>query len=209
MTEFRVLASDESPRDLFAFRYRIYVEEMGRPQRYADHTQKIIVDPLDDSGINILAIDDGEIVGCVRTNFLRDGSVGEYEALYGLDRLSPGEREQSSICTRLMVGPSRRRSFVTFGIMKAVYEYGMARGIYLNFIDCNEHLVPFFQKFGYRLVGRKAHPEYGDVYVLRLDVLDLAHLEDVHSPFVPSLRAFLDARAIEAERLNRRALAAE
>lgn len=209
MTEFRVLASDESPRDLFEFRYRIYVEEMGRPQRYANHATKTIVDPLDESGINILAVDQGEIVGCVRTNFLRNGSVGEYDRLYGLDRLSTAQRDEASICTRLMVGPSRRRSFVTFGIMKAVYEYGIARGIYLNFIDCNEHLVPFFQKFGYRLTSREQHPEYGEVFILRLDVLDLEHLETVHSPFAPSLRAFLDNKAFEAQRLARRALAAE
>jgi N-acyl-L-homoserine lactone synthetase len=209
MTQFRALSSEECPRALFEFRYRIYVEEMGRPQRYADHAAKTIVDPLDDTGINIVAIDKDEIVGCVRTNFLRHGPLGEYEGLYGLDLLSPVDVYATSICTRLMVGLSRRSTLVTFGIMKAVYEYGLYNGIRLNFIDCNEHLIPFFLKFGYRILGQRNHSEYGEVFVLRLDLLDVDHLETVHSPFMPSLRAFLRDQTADAARAAAFSMAAE
>jgi hypothetical protein len=64
----------------FSFRYRIYVEEMQRKQKYANHASKQIRDPLDDFAINLIARDaDGAIIGAVRTNFGRDGNLGDYE----------------------------------------------------------------------------------------------------------------------------------
>jgi len=37
------------------FRYRIYVEEMGRMQMYADHGRRRIYEPFDQTGVNIFA----------------------------------------------------------------------------------------------------------------------------------------------------------
>ena len=71
--EIRLAATDVELEALYAFRYRIYVEEMGRPQKYADHDMRRIRDPLDETGRNLVAWDNSEIVGCVRVNFARDG----------------------------------------------------------------------------------------------------------------------------------------
>ena len=43
--------------ELFSFRYRIYVEEMQRKQKYASHASKQIRDPLDDFATNLIARD--------------------------------------------------------------------------------------------------------------------------------------------------------
>jgi hypothetical protein len=49
--------------ELFSFRYRIYVEEMQRKQKYANHASKQTRDPLDDFAINLIARDaDGAII---------------------------------------------------------------------------------------------------------------------------------------------------
>lgn len=209
VTSFKILRSDECPQRLFEFRYDVYVREMARPQRYADHEAKTIIDPLDLFGINVLALEGDKIVGCVRTNFLRHGSLGEYEEFYGLKDLCGADRDQTSICTRLMIGSSRRRSFTTFGVMRAVYEYGLNNGIRFNFIDCNEHLVGFFQKFGYRLLGAKHHVEYGEVSLLKLDLIDEPHLTAVKSPFLPSLQAYLAASSKDPKPMPQALVAAE
>jgi hypothetical protein len=37
------------------FRYSIYVEEMNRKQKYADHDRKAFIDPLDGKGVQLYA----------------------------------------------------------------------------------------------------------------------------------------------------------
>jgi hypothetical protein len=62
--------------DLFRFRYRIYVEEMPRKQKYSNHASKQIRDPLDHFAISLIARGtDGAIIEAVRTNFGSDGNV--------------------------------------------------------------------------------------------------------------------------------------
>ena len=63
---------------LYRFRYAVYVEEMGRPQRYADHGRKRIEEPLDAPAANFIALKDEEVVGCVRWNGGQDTDFGEY-----------------------------------------------------------------------------------------------------------------------------------
>ena len=59
------ITADDALDALYAFWYRIYVEEMARPQKYADHATRRIRDPLDDRGYNIVAWDAaGQISGC-------------------------------------------------------------------------------------------------------------------------------------------------
>ena len=97
-----------APDDLCAFRYRIYVEEMHRKQRYADHLRKRIEDPLDRTGRQIVACHEDRIVGCVRINFLREGGVGDCFDFCDLGALSAGDLAATSICTRLMIDPEFR-----------------------------------------------------------------------------------------------------
>lgn len=185
MVEITAYGPGEAPQDLFRFRYRVYVEEMGRPQKYARHDSKTIVDFLDDTATNIVASDGEEILGCVRINFLRDGSIGDYAPFYGMDGLDPDSASAASICTRLMVNRCKRRTMVTIGVVTAVYEFALKRGIATNYIDCNRHLVQFFSKFGYERLFQRDHEEYGDVTIMRLDLRNAARLAQIGSPFSP------------------------
>ena len=75
----RQAESAEDRERLYEFRYRIYVEEMGRHQRYADHTRRRIEEPLDATAAHFLAVDPaGEVVGCLRWNSGADTDFGEY-----------------------------------------------------------------------------------------------------------------------------------
>jgi N-acyl-L-homoserine lactone synthetase len=177
---------------LFQFRYRIYVEEMGRRQKYADHARRRIRDPLDDFATNLVAWNsENQIVGAVRTNFARDGDLLGYEDFYAMHSVGRAHPINSSICTRMMVAPGHRRSLLAMRLSVAVYEYGLMRNITHNFIDCNDHLVPLYQKLGFvQHLPKQEHPEYGSVTCMVLDVLNRAHLERVSSPFLGSLVAW-------------------
>ncbi len=192
MGDIKIFEYGESPPVLYRFRYSIYVEEMRRTQRYANHDDQTIIDPLDDTSTNVLAYNAGVIIGCVRVNFLRAGAVGEYFSFYRIDALDAVLQERVSITTRLMIDRAWRRTPVTIMLITTIYEYALRRGILIDFIDCNRHLVGFFVKFGYRPQFVTTHPEYGEVTVMRIDVFDLTHLEAVNSPFAPILRQLMD-----------------
>ena len=195
-TVIRPAAGDAEHAALYAFRYRVYVEEMGRVQKHADHAARRIRDPLDATGHNLVALDGPRIVGCVRLNFAADGGLDYYRHLLRMDALAPGYPRQVSLSTRLMVAPGRRGSALALRLCLACYDHGRRHGIRWNFIDCNDHLVEFFRRLGYVPTHRARHEEYGDVNVMRLDLQDRAHLEACNSPF---LRGIGNGATIAAE----------
>ncbi|MFN3961028.1 MAG: N-acyl amino acid synthase FeeM domain-containing protein [Parvularculaceae bacterium] len=181
--EFRFFTRDDCPRELFEFRYAIYIEEMHRKQFYACHETRTIIDPLDETGRQLIGFSGGEIVACVRANLLSDGPVGDYFSFYGMDALDPAAALRSSICTRLMVRADFRKTQVPVDIFKRLYDFAIENRVETSYMDCNAHLVRFFRKFGYEFLGVKAHPEYGEVSIMKLDHFAFARLVSIGSPF--------------------------
>lgn len=169
---------------VFRFRYEIYVREMQRPQKDADHARARIEDALDATAELMVARDTatGAIVGTIRANVLGDGRVGTYESLYGVGGLGPAARAHTSITTRLMVERSKRGTLVAVRLAQALFRRALERRIATDYCDCNAHLVPFFERLGYRPLGLIAHPEYGLVTLMRLDIEDSAFLRRIGSP---------------------------
>ena len=176
--------SVEDLKALGSFRYEVYVAEMQRPQRYADHARRMVIEPLDSCANVFVALDDGRIVGTVRTNYAARGDLDEYVRLFGIDSADPRFLAGTSITTKLMVAPHYRNTSLAYRLARATYRCARADGIHQDFIDVNPPLVPFFQKLGYRVHRpRVLHPEYGPVVVMRIDVHDAEHFERVGSPF--------------------------
>jgi predicted GNAT family N-acyltransferase len=195
----RVVTDPAGLEKIFAFRYRIYVEEMHRFQKDADHARRRIRDALDDGAINIAAFDGDEVVGVVRANEARQCDLGAYEQFFQLDRIRDHPKH-TSIVTRLMIAPHLRRSTLAVRLCIECYTLGLEEGIKWCFIDCNDHLVDFFRGLGFRpYIGRVIHEEYGEVTPMRLRLNDLAHLESVRSPFAACLRNWLDNPLAEAD----------
>ena len=67
-------------------------------------------------------------------------------------------------------------------------------GIKFNFIDCETHNIPFFQKIGYQLIGNFDYQVYGSGNLMVLDLLNLKHLEKVNSPYQHLFRNFLESK---------------
>lgn len=184
-----VADSTELRERVYSFRYEIYVQEMKRPQQYADHERRRIEDPLDGRGIVLAALDPKSraVIGTVRTNFLRLGSLPLYSSLYGLDGLANHDAERTSVTTRLMVAAALRNSPVAVRLATMLYAVGLRNGIACDYIDCNAPLLRFFEKMGYVFLRMIEHPEYGEVCLMRLSLTDTSHLRSVRSPFLKSL----------------------
>lgn len=187
------------PADLeaiYRLRYAIYVEEMRRPQRYADHAQRRLAEPLDETAIQLAVRRAGspDPIGALRLNLSRDGGLDHIEKLYGL---APGELgDRSMVITRLVTRPDARGGAASAGLCLAqtAYRVGLRESVEVGYIDCNTHLVPFFEWLGFDALRFFEHPEYGDIAVMSLDPLDRGRLVRSNSPLLPILDEAQESR---------------
>lgn len=187
--DIRFATSEADLNAIYSFRYRVYVEEMGRKQFYADRDKKTITDPLDKCGINLAAWVDNQVVGVIRNNASSDGPLGDYEQFYGMCDVGNDHPSLTSITTRLMLAPEYRRGALAVRLALASFSIGMERGTRWNFIDCNPHLVKFFERLGWiEHLPPGDHPEYGRVHRMRLDLQDQERFDALASPFAAVLR---------------------
>lgn len=110
---------------LYAFRYHVFVEELGWMAR-KDQGAHILVDEFDRDATNYAAYDrDGEIVGSLRV--VTDGALGlPLERCHVLD----GYRARKRLVelSRLAVAPSWRCTKLAATLMKAGYQCAVGMG---------------------------------------------------------------------------------
>lgn len=183
--DIRPVVTDHELRQVYQFRYSVYVEEMKRPQRYANHESRIVVEPLDTHAHILAAFDKDKLVGTVRINFCRDSNLNYYEELYGLREFASHHYPFAvSITTKFMVAREYRRTLLSARLATELYKLALREGIKVDFIDCNAHLESYFESLGYRRYKPPVnHHEYGQVLPMMLNLTDLNHLKHVRSPF--------------------------
>src|SRR5207245_26961 len=76
--------SDQEREELFEFRYAVYVEELGRFRRTADHERRRLVEPEDACSVLYGARHEGRVVGTARLTFGGDGFSRRQIDGYGL-----------------------------------------------------------------------------------------------------------------------------
>lgn len=168
--EILVCRTDAMLKRAQRLRYEVYCEELGRQSPFADHTQRIIADDLDRYGNTFVAIEDGEVVGTLRSNEPALGSLGILETLYGMSK-SKHHPHGTSVCTKFVVRKSRRGGPTAFKLIAAVVRYGLQRKIKECYIDCIPSLLPYYKAMGFVPCGQRfLHRENGPSDPLMLDL---------------------------------------
>ncbi len=183
MFEYKIYDAGSAPATLFKFRYDVYINELKRTQSYADHEKGTIIDPLDKTGQQAVVKYKGDIIACARANVLRDGPVGPYFQLYELNKLSDDEVAKASIVTLDMVHKNFRKTAVFSRMMQMLYVLGIKRETQFCYMDVNPPLQPLFEKLGFKKIAEKHHFDYGDIVIMKMDILDIDHLNKQKSPF--------------------------
>ena len=179
----------DAAQAVFRLRYEVYVEELGREQRHADHARRLIEEPLDASGHVLVASDGTRAVGTLRINYARHGQLSEYAALYEMARIGPAYPAYTSVVTKLLVALDYRNTSLAYRLCMSVYRRALGDGMLFDFIDVYPNRVEFFERLGYRVhLPHADHPEYGSVVVMRLAMRDADHLKKVGSPFARYLQ---------------------
>lgn len=203
MPDIRIVKTTAELEHVYQFRYKIYVDEMGRKQNYADHRRKTIIEPLDKTGYIFGAFDNGEVVGTLRVNFAKQSDLGYYEELYNMRSVGESHPNYTSIVTKLIVDHNHRFGRLAVRLCQAAYVFGLENEIKFNFMDCNQHLVGFFTFFGYEVyTANVIHPEYGKVTPMRCNSLDIDLLKQRKSPLAKSYENFFKQRNSQEKKLN-------
>lgn len=188
--DIKFVSNADELRQIGRFRYSVYVEEMGRPQPSADHVQGTIFDDLDEGSYIIVAWLGEEVVGTVRVNFCGLSDIGPYKEWYEAERVAGDHWPVgTAVLTRLMVSPRHRGTMLNTRLSALAFQLGLANNIGCALMDCNAHLVNYFQRFGWRPEGSFSHPDYGEVVTHSLDLTDTNRLGAMQSPFLRVLRA--------------------
>jgi len=196
---YSIRAADSAElEEVGRLRYRIYVEEMARTQRHADHRARTVLEPLDDIGTVLVARDHGELVGTVRWNRVLPG---EYAAFFCPGGEIDDDERRVSVSSKLMVLEQYRTTTLAVRLAQAAYDIAaLALGTLLNFIDCNDHLRPLFTGLGFQELGAALHPEYGPVHRMVLCLPDIDRLRSARSPFAEIALRRYDAADLERAR---------
>jgi N-acyl-L-homoserine lactone synthetase len=157
---------------LYAFRYRIFVEELGWMAR-KDHGAHILVDEFDRDAVNYAAYDDsGEVIGSVRA--VPDGPLGlPLERCRVLD----GYRDDKRLVelSRLAAAPEWRRTRLAALLMKAGYQCAESLGathlVIDSYVGNGQGTDRLYLKMGFRQLA-EAYPDPD--YLWKQSVVTLA-----------------------------------
>lgn len=181
--EIREAKTKEDRESIFRLRYQVLVEELGWTIGGADHERRFVIEPLDDASILVGAFEEGEVLGSLRINLGRDGSLEAFDQLYSFDRDQPYYPEQVGVISKLVAAKEHRNSLMLPRMLLWIYGLGLKWGVVRAYLDCSVDLIPFYEKLGFTTYTDDVETEeYGVIAPMRLDLGNIEYLEQIRSP---------------------------
>ncbi|QDR79484.1 N-acyl amino acid synthase FeeM domain-containing protein [Sporomusa termitida] len=192
-------------KEIYNFRYQIYVEEMFKQIDIADKKNKILSDNLDEWGILLSAKIGSKLIATARINI---GTIDDFPleeaAFLSLSEFQdcPGysDKQQYALITKIMVAPAYRSSRAFYQLLAKCYELCCSNNVNFMFGLCNLHLIRLYEKLGIHRYGKNFFlPGYGLQTPLVLLINDLQHLRIIRSPLfrIARKREGVDTRSVE------------
>lgn len=141
-----------SPRDLeaiWAFRYEVYVAEMGKELACADHSRRWLCEPLDVGARHLRVEHEGRILGAMR---LHVGNIPESTSLR-IDAGRFGPPAELALVSKTMVVDGERSSRVFAALAQYAYRCFFAAGIKHVVLHCRPSLRCLYERLGFRAYG--------------------------------------------------------
>lgn len=176
----------EEKQRIYRFRYQVYVEEMRKQPKAANHRDKLLTDELDKTATLLYIAQGDEIIATLQRSFLDASSLPSqlYQRLDIAKFAAAFPKSALSVSTRLMVTPSYRNSTTAGAIVLAAYQDARERGVQFDFLHAAPWLIPFYTNLGYRrYTDHFLDPDVGLQIPQVLVLEDVEHLRNVRSPF--------------------------
>lgn len=197
------LATTEAEKEaVYRFRYDVYVEEMGRYADAADHANRRLVEPEDDTARIWYAARDGEVVATHRLSWGGDGPftrrlIEHYQLAPFLEELPP---EALAVGERGMAAPKLRGTDVYQKLGQFSASFTEERRIQLVFGACEPHLLSMYLGQGCRTFAKKNinSAEAGYLIPIVTVVEDVEYLRRIGSPLAETTRDYGEDARIPA-----------
>lgn len=183
----------EEKQRIYRFRYQVYVEEMRKQPKSANHRDKLLTDELDETATLLYIAQGDEIIATLQRSFLDSSSLPTrlYQHLGIAQFAAAFPKSALSVSTRLMVAPSYRNSTTAGAIILAAYQDARDRGVQFDFLHAAAWLIPFYTNLGYRrYTDHFLDPDVGLQVPQVLVLEDVEHLRNVRSPFYRKTRRY-------------------
>jgi predicted GNAT family N-acyltransferase len=145
----RVASSPDELEAIWAFRYAIYVREMGKPLASADHARAWLRDAADIDAVQLFVMDGASIVGAMR---LHVGNA-PHAVVHRIEAERFGAAERLGLVSKTMVAVGRRSSQVFAAMAQQAYRCFAAAGIEHVVLHCRPSLVRLYARLGFASYG--------------------------------------------------------
>jgi hypothetical protein len=188
--------SDEERRAVYRFRYDVYVEEMGRYRSFADHRNRLLLEPEDDTARIFYACEDGQVVGTARFSWGGDAPFSARQVeQYGLQPfLDEVPADAIAVGERGMVARPLRGSDLFDRMGESFRRFVSEKRIQLTFGACEPHLLALYLGNGHRTYSKRHinSPESGYLIPIVVVTEDIAYFKQIGAPHADSLMDFGD-----------------
>lgn len=192
----------EEKEAVYRFRYDVYVEEMGRYADAADHENRRLVEPEDETARIWYAAQDGEVVATHRMSWGGDAPFSErlidhYQLAPFLEELPS---EAMAVGERGMVAPRLRGTPIFHELGRESASFIEENRIQLVFGVCEPHLLGMYLGQGCRTFAKKNinSSESGYLIPIVTVVEDVDYLRRIGSPTAGFTRDWGDDARIPA-----------
>lgn len=187
--------TDEEREAIYRFRYEVYVKELGFFADTADHDNRRLVEPEDETAHIWYAAQNGEVVGTTRFSWGGDGPFSD--RIVEMYQLKPFLKEVPleaiAVGERGMVDPRLRGTPLFFQLGAASSPFIEQHRIQLVFGICEPHLLSMYLSFGCRTYAKKnINTETGYLIPLVTVVEDVDYLRKIGSPHAAMSRDYGD-----------------
>jgi len=148
MLEIKIAQTAEELEAIARFRYSVYVEEMGRYQRVADHDHHLLLDPEDEWSWVAYALDGEEVVATTRVTWGGAGFSSRQTEQYGLAPfLAEIPAERMAVGERHMIAPEYRGGDVFLQMQCAFTPLNEEHDVRMVFGACEPHLLSYYLRW--------------------------------------------------------------
>jgi predicted GNAT family N-acyltransferase len=188
MYTLKIATTESELKEIFNLRYRVQVEELGRqdhPGATVDHINKQLIDPIDESSVNMGAYRDGQLVGCIRLSLNNSDHFTYYRGMLEMDDFAGSQPDKCCFASRLVVDPKLRHSRVNLLLMLFCFEVAVENKQQFCFIECLERLTSYYEKYGFQPYTRNSTTtSFGVLRRMVFDLCRVDHLKEIRSPFL-------------------------
>lgn len=169
----KIAKTEGEYRAVRELRYNVNFKELGKDYLFDNQEE------IDQDATILFAEKDDQVIGTVRCLFVNYSE--EIEDYWGLGR--PISRSKIGLTDRLAVLPEYRNSRAAYQLVTQIYKQALLEGSHLALMECEQHLLAFYEHMGFRAFRRVIH-SYGLRHQLYINPWNVSHLAEVRSPFL-------------------------